>query len=126
MGWLGGFLRRSVLGVFCDSAAEVFCDSGRVFGYGKGGFLHQWWFFASKLSEHVESMIFLFPRWDMLIPWMVLTTIIPLIRQFGEFPLKFLLSRCAGWGLFGFVVTNDGHGDCGRERTSSATQVPQA
>ena len=38
MGWLGGFFRRSVLGVFCDSAGEVFCDSGRVFGYGKGGF----------------------------------------------------------------------------------------
>ena len=39
VGWLGGFLRRSVLGVFCDS--------GRVFGYGKGGFLHQWWFSAT-------------------------------------------------------------------------------
>ena len=47
MGWLGGFLRRSVLGVFCDSAGGVFCDSGRVFGYGKGGFLHQWWFSAT-------------------------------------------------------------------------------
>ena len=47
MGWLGGFLRRLVLGVFCDSAGGVFCDSGRVFGYGKGGFLHQWWFSAT-------------------------------------------------------------------------------
>ena len=47
VGWLGGFLRRSVLGVFCDSAGKVFCDSGRVFGYGKGGFLHQWWFSAT-------------------------------------------------------------------------------
>ena len=47
MGRLGGFLRRSVLGVFCDSAGGVFCDSGRVFGYGKGGFLHPWWFSAT-------------------------------------------------------------------------------
>ena len=47
MGWLGGFLRRSVLGVFWDSAGGGFCDSGRVFGYGKGGFLHQWWFSAT-------------------------------------------------------------------------------
>ena len=47
MGWLGGFLRRLVLGVFCDSAGGFFCDSGRVFGYGKGGFLHQWWFSAT-------------------------------------------------------------------------------
>ena len=47
MGWLGGFLRRLVLGVFCDSAGGVFCDSGRVFGYGKRGFLHQWWFSAT-------------------------------------------------------------------------------
>ena len=47
VGWLGGFLRRSVLGVFCDSAGKVFCDSGKVFGYGKGGFLHQWWFSAT-------------------------------------------------------------------------------
>ena len=38
------FLRRSVLGVFCDSAGGVFCDSGRVFGYGKEGYLHQWGF----------------------------------------------------------------------------------
>ena len=47
MGWLGGFLRRSVLGVFCDSAGGVFCDSGRVFGYGKEGYLHQWGFSAT-------------------------------------------------------------------------------
>ena len=24
-----------------------FCDSGRVFGYGKEGYLHQWWFSAT-------------------------------------------------------------------------------
>ena len=47
VGWLGGFLRRSVLGVFCDSAGVFFCDSGMVFGYGKEGFLHQWWFSAT-------------------------------------------------------------------------------
>ena len=47
MGWLGGFLRRSVLGGFCDSAGGVFCDSGRVFGYGKEGYLHQWGFSAT-------------------------------------------------------------------------------
>ena len=47
MGWLGGFLRRLVLGVFCDSAGGICCDSGRVFGYGKGFFLHQWWFSAT-------------------------------------------------------------------------------
>ena len=47
MGRLGGFLRRSVLGVFCDSAGVVFCDSGRVFGYGKEGYLHQWGFSAT-------------------------------------------------------------------------------
>ena len=47
MGWLGGFLRRSVLGVFCDSAGGFFCDSGRVFGYGKEGYLHQWGFSAT-------------------------------------------------------------------------------
>ena len=46
-GLVKGFLRRSVLGVFCDSAGKVFCDSGKVFGYGKGGFLHQWWFSAT-------------------------------------------------------------------------------
>ena len=40
-------MRRSVLGVFCDSAEEVFCDSGRVFGYGKEGYLHQWRFSAT-------------------------------------------------------------------------------
>ena len=37
-GLVEGFLRRSVLGVFCDSAGKVFCDSGRVLGYGKGFF----------------------------------------------------------------------------------------
>ena len=46
-GLVGGFLRRSVLGVFCDSAGWVFCDSGRVFGYGKEGCLHQWGFSAT-------------------------------------------------------------------------------
>ena len=46
-GLVRGFLRRSVLGFFCDSAGGVFCDSGRVFGYGKGGFLHPWWFSAT-------------------------------------------------------------------------------
>ena len=51
MGWLGGFLRRSVLGVFCDSAGGVFCGSGRVFGYGKGGFLHPWWFSATDWAS---------------------------------------------------------------------------
>ena len=47
VGWLGGFLRRSVLGFFCDSAGGVFCDSGRVCGYGKEGYLHQWGFSAT-------------------------------------------------------------------------------
>ena len=46
-GLVGGFLRRSVLGVFCASAGWVFCDSGRVFGYGKEGYLHQWGFSAT-------------------------------------------------------------------------------
>ena len=36
---VGGFLRQC-WGVF-------FCDNGRVFGYGKGGFLHLWWFSAT-------------------------------------------------------------------------------
>ena len=46
-GLVAGFLRRSVLGVFCASAGWVFCDSGRVFGYGKEGYLHQWGFSAT-------------------------------------------------------------------------------
>ena len=52
----GGFLRRWVgwgffatvgVGFFCASAGWVFCDSGRVFGYGKEGYLHQWGFSAT-------------------------------------------------------------------------------
>ena len=46
-GLVGFFFATVGVGFFCDSAGGVFCDSGRAFGYGKEGDLHQWWFSAT-------------------------------------------------------------------------------
>ena len=46
-GLVGGFFATVGVGGFLRQCRVFFCDSGKVFGYGKEGYLHQWGFSAT-------------------------------------------------------------------------------